>query len=108
MEPGPTSDLEQILGYENAALEMHAGCVDPHLSGDFRIVGRHEVREHEQLDAGVAGDAPGIRADFARSRTAACAEQDEPGPPIVPLSAIRQPRRTSEQDGARQKRSSVR
>ena len=54
------SDFEQILGYEDGAFKVHAGCFDPHSIGDFRIVGRHEVREDEHLDAGIVGDAPRI------------------------------------------------
>jgi len=53
-------DLQQVFAQDHRAAEPRLGGLNPHLFGDLQIIGRHEVRQDEHLDAGPFGDSPGV------------------------------------------------
>ena len=70
------SDLEQVFAENHGPLEVRASGVEPHLVCDGRIIRRHEMREHQHLDACSLRYAAGLdRAYLA---------PDVPGPAGVP------------------------
>ncbi len=58
--PTGSSHLQQVLADDDAAPVVDASRVEPHLVGDLGIVGRHEMRQHQELDAGSLRDAAGV------------------------------------------------
>ena len=51
--PHRNLDLQQIPSDDNLAVEVPRSGIHPHLRGYFRIVGRHEMRKHQHLDASL-------------------------------------------------------
>src|SRR3979490_1864782 len=56
----PSSQFKQILAYNHQAAKVSARGINPHLISNLRTARRHEMREHQSLDAGCLCNATGI------------------------------------------------
>ena len=57
---GRSLDFEEVATQDDPSLETRLRGFDPHLIGDLRIIGGHQVREHECLDTSGLRDPSGI------------------------------------------------